>query len=61
MLSQVDTINEEIGKTVQQQVEAQEKALEDIKKRYSEEQEQKNQSIQDMQADLAVVQEMVAQ
>ena len=61
LLSQVDTINEEIGKTVQQQVEAQEKALEDIKKRYSEEQEQKNQSIQDMQADLAVVQEMVAQ
>ena len=61
LLSQVDIINEEIGKTVQQQVEAQEKALEDIKKRYSEEQEQKNQSIQDMQADLAVVQEMVAQ
>lgn len=61
LLSQVDTINEEIGKTVQQQVEAQEKALEDIKKRYSEEQEQKNQTIQDMQADLAVVQEMVAQ
>lgn len=61
LLSQVDTINEEIGKTVQQQVEAQEKALEDIKKRYSEEQEQKNQTIQDMKADLAVVQEMVAQ
>ena len=61
LLSQVDTINEEISKTVQQQVEAQEKALEDIKKRYSEEQEQKNQTIQDMQADLAVVQEMVAQ
>lgn len=60
LLSQVDTINEEIGKTVQQQVEAQEKALEDIKKRYSEEQEQKNQTIQAMQADLAVVQGMVA-
>lgn len=61
LLSQVDTINEEIGKTVQQQVEAQEKALEDIKKRYSEEQEQKNQTIQDMKADLAVVQEMISQ
>ena len=61
LLSQVDTINEEIGKTVQQQVEAQEKALDDIKKRYSEEQEQKNKAIQDMQADLAVVQEMISQ
>lgn len=61
LFSQADILNKEIGREVQQQVEAQEKALEDIKKRYSEEQEQKNQSIQDMQADLAVVQEMVAQ
>lgn len=61
LLSQVDTLNEEIGREVQQQVEAQEKALSDIKQRYSEEQEQKNQTIQDMQADLAVVQEMAAQ
>lgn len=61
LFSQADNLNKEIGREVQQQVEAQEKALEDIKKRYSEEQEQKNQSIQDMQADLAVVQEMVAQ
>lgn len=61
LFSQADILNKEIGREVQQQVEAQEKALEDIKKRYSEEQEKKNQTIQDMQADLAVVQEMVAQ
>ena len=61
LFSQADNLNKEIGREVQQQVEAQEKALEDIKKRYSEEQEKKNQTIQDMQADLAVVQEMVAQ
>ena len=61
LFSQADNLNKEIGREVQQQVEAQEKALEDIKKRYSEEQEQKNQTIQDMKADLAVVQEMVAQ
>ena len=60
LFSQADNLNKEIGREVQQQVEAQEKALEDIKKRYSEEQEQKNQTIQDMQADLAVVQGMVA-
>lgn len=61
LLSQVDTINQEIDKTVQHQVEAQEKALEDIKMRYSEEQEQKQRAIQDMQIDLTAVQEMAAQ
>lgn len=61
LTSQVDTINQEIDKTVQHQVEAQEKALEDIKKRYSEEQEQEQQAIQDMQVDLTAVQEMAAQ
>jgi len=59
--SQADNLHQEIGREVQQQVEAQEKALEDIKKRFSEEQEQKNQTIQDMKADLAVVQKMAAQ
>ena len=61
LTSQVDTINQEIDKSVQHQVEAQEKALEDIKKRYSEEQEQKQWAIQDMQVDLTAVQEMAAQ
>ena len=61
LTSQVDTINQEIDKTVQHQVEVQEKALEDIKKRYSEEQEQEQQAIQDMQVDLTAVQEMAAQ